>query len=137
MNRLRERAADFFMHELSLVEELVAACRDRAGGRAVRQVRVRCPASVDAEELCAGFAFAANRLALSATDPCLVAAELKVDPVPVHLACACGYEGQLTEDHLAGHMSICPRCDHVGEVTDGLELVSMSFSDDMEPFGPP
>ena len=54
----------------------------------------------------------------------------------MHLACACGYQGQLTEDHLAGHMSICPRCGHVGEVTDGLELVSMSFADDMEPFGP-
>ena len=125
------------MHELSLVEELVAACSGRAGGRAVRQVRVRCPASVDAEELCAGFVFAANRLALSGTDPCLVAAELKVDLAPVHVACACGYEGQLTEDHLAGHMSICPRCGHVGEVTDGLELVSMSFSYDMEPFGAP
>ena len=125
------------MHELSLVEELVATCRGRAGGRAVRTVRVRCPASVDAEELCEGFAFAAHRLAISASDPCLVAAELKVEPVAVHLACACGYEGQLTEDHLAGHMSICPRCGHVGEVTDGLELVSMSFSDDMEPFGPP
>ena len=53
------------MHELSLVEELVATCCGRAGGRAVRAVRVRCPASVDAEELCEGFAFAANRLAVS------------------------------------------------------------------------
>lgn len=124
------------MHELSLVEELVAICSGRAEGRAVRTVRVRCPAGVDAEELCEGFAFAAHRLAVSASDRCLVAAELKVEPIPVQLVCACGYQGQLTEDHLAGHMSICPRCGHVGEVTDGLELVSMSFADDMEPFGP-
>ena len=123
------------MHELSLVEELVATCCGRAGGRAVRAVLVRCPASVDAEELCECFAFAANRLAASGLDPCLVAAELKVEPVPVHLDCACGYDGQLTEDHLAGHMSICPRCGHVGEVTDGLELVSISFADHVEPFG--
>ncbi len=125
------------MHELSLVEELVAICSGRAGGRAVREVQVRCPASVDAEELCAGFAFAANRLAASGRDLCLVAAELKVEPVRVHLDCACGYRGQLTEDHLSGHMSICPQCGRVGEVTDGLELVSISFADDMEPFGPP
>jgi Zn finger protein HypA/HybF involved in hydrogenase expression len=124
------------MHELSLVEQLVATCCCRAGGRAVRTVRVRCPASVDADELCDGFAFAANRLAASASDPCLVVAELKVERIPVHLACACGYEGQLTDDHLAGHMSICPGCGRVGEITDGLELVSMSFSDGMEPFGP-
>lgn len=123
------------MHELSLVEELVATCCSRAGGRTVRTVRVRCPASVDAEELCEGFAFAAHRLAIAATDRCLVVAELKVETVAVRLACACGYRGQLTEDHLAGHMSICPGCGHVGEVTDGLELVSMSFADDMEPFG--
>jgi Zn finger protein HypA/HybF involved in hydrogenase expression len=132
-----EWVADFSMHELSLVEELVATCCGRARGRAVRTVRVRCPASVNAEELREGFAFAVHRVAVSATDSCLVAAELKVEPVPVHLACACGYEGRLTEDQLAGHMSICPRCGHVGEVTDGLELVSMSFADDMEPFGPP
>jgi Zn finger protein HypA/HybF involved in hydrogenase expression len=115
----------------------VAACCGRAGGRAVRTVWVRCPAGVDAEELREGFAFAAHRLAVSASDQCLVAAELKVEPIPVHLVCACGYEGELTEDHLAGHMSICPRCGQVGDVTDGLELVSMSFSDNMEPFGPP
>jgi Zn finger protein HypA/HybF involved in hydrogenase expression len=99
-------------------------------------VRVRCPASVDAEELREGFAFAANRLAVSAADPSLVAAELKVERVPVHLACTCGYKGQLTEDHVAGHMTICPRCGCVGEAAAGLELVSMSFSDDREPFGP-
>ncbi len=124
------------MHELSLAEELVATCRGHARGRAVRAVQVRCPASLDAEELSEGFAFAANRLAASASDPCLVVAELEVEPVPVQLACACGYEGLLTDDHVAGHMSICPRCGHVGEVTDGLELVSMTFADGMEPFGP-
>jgi Zn finger protein HypA/HybF involved in hydrogenase expression len=124
------------VHELSLAEELVATCRGHAGGRTVRAVRVRCPASLDTEELCESFAFAANRLAASASDPCLVVAELKVEPVPVHLACPCGYEGLLADDHVAGHISICPRCGHVGEVTDSLELVSMSFADDMEPFGP-
>jgi Zn finger protein HypA/HybF involved in hydrogenase expression len=124
------------MHELSLAEELAATCCGRAAGRDVRAVRVRCPASVDPEELSEGFAFAANRLAASGSDRCLVAAELRVEPVAVHLICACGYEGHLTGDHVAGHMTICPQCGRVGEVSDGLELVSMSFADDMESFGP-
>jgi Zn finger protein HypA/HybF involved in hydrogenase expression len=111
-------------------------CRRRAGGRTVRAVQVRCPASMDTEELCDGFAFAANRLAASTSDRCLVVAELNLEPVPVHLACACGYEGLLTEDHIAGHVSVCPLCGRVGEVTEGLELVSMSFADDVEPLGP-
>ncbi len=112
----------------------MATCTGRARGRAVRAVRVRCPASVDPEELYEGFAFAASRLAASASDACLVNAELKVEPVPVHLACPCGYEGELTDDHLAGHMSICPGCAQVAEVATGLELVGISFSDDLEPF---
>jgi Zn finger protein HypA/HybF involved in hydrogenase expression len=124
------------MHELSLAEELVATCAGRVGRRAVRVVRVRCLASVEAEELCEGFAFAASRLAASNGDPCLLAAELEVELVPVHLVCECGYEGQLTDDHIAGHMSVCPGCGHVGEVTDGLELVGVTFADDMVPFGP-
>ena len=124
------------MHELSLVEELVATCTGRAAGRTVAAVRVRCPVSVDAEELSESFAFTVNRLAILATDRCLVSAELKIEPVPIHLACPCGYNGQLTDDNVAGHMSICPRCEQVGEISDGLELVSMTFADGGEPFGP-
>jgi Zn finger protein HypA/HybF involved in hydrogenase expression len=114
------------MHELSLVDELVTACRERAQGRAVREVSVRCPASLDAAELSEGFGFAARQLA-SAGDTCLQAAELKLVAAPVHLKCACGYDGQPDGDNFAGHMVICPRCAHVGEADTGLELVNISF----------
>jgi Zn finger protein HypA/HybF involved in hydrogenase expression len=124
------------MHELSLVEELVAACRERAQGTAVREVWVRYPESLDAEELLEGFALAANELAVSAGDACLARSKLTLEPVPVLLECPCGFEGQLSPDHVAGHMSICPRCGQVGEAADGLELVRMSFCASGEPFGP-
>ncbi|HTT91360.1 MAG TPA: hydrogenase/urease maturation nickel metallochaperone HypA [Acidimicrobiales bacterium] len=124
------------MHELSLVEELVAACRQRAGGKAICRVVVRCPESLDVEELTSGFALAAKELAARTGDSCLARAELKVTLVPVDVSCACGYKGRPGADYLAGHMAICPACGHVGEAEAGLELVSMSFSNGVEPFGP-
>jgi Zn finger protein HypA/HybF involved in hydrogenase expression len=118
------------MHELSLVEELVSACREQAHGRSVCQVRVRCPASVDAGEVSECFALVAT-----GCDICLAGAELELEPVPVHLNCSCGYNDQLGTDHLAGHLAICPQCGHVGDIDAGLELVSMTFSKAVEPFG--
>jgi Zn finger protein HypA/HybF involved in hydrogenase expression len=120
------------MHELSLVEELVTACRERAQGRAICQAWVRCPANVDAAELSEGFSFAAKQLAAEG-DACLHAAELKLVLVPVNLKCTCGYEGHLDGDNFAGHMSICPRCAHISEADAGLELVSISFLDGPRP----
>jgi Zn finger protein HypA/HybF involved in hydrogenase expression len=123
------------MHELSLVEELVAVCRHRAQGRSVRQVCVRCPASVDAADLSEGFALTTSEAAL-AGDKWLAGAELKVEPVPVMLRCPCGFEGELSREHVAGHVSICPHCGQVGEAAGRLELVSINFCGDVEPFGP-
>lgn len=115
------------MHELSLVDELVAVCRERAQGRPIRQVRVRCPASVGAEELRAGFALAAKEVAGAVGDRCLAGAELRLQLVPVQLRCPCGFEGQLSEEYLAGHMTVCPQCGRVADADDGLDLVSISF----------
>jgi Zn finger protein HypA/HybF involved in hydrogenase expression len=124
------------MHELSLVDELVATCREQAQGRPVHQVLVRCPATVDAEELSQAFAIATRQLALSAGDSDLGAAELRLELVPVRLSCGCGFAGELTSDDLAGHMSVCPQCARVGEADAGLELVSISFAEAIEAFGP-
>jgi Zn finger protein HypA/HybF involved in hydrogenase expression len=123
------------MHELSLVDELLAVCRERAGGRAVRQIWVRCPATVDAAELADAFALAASGSVAKTSDPWLAGAELKLEPVPVWLECPCGYKGQLEPDHLAGHLAICPSCGHVSDADASLELVSMTFSERVEPFG--
>jgi Zn finger protein HypA/HybF involved in hydrogenase expression len=136
MPKPKRYVVDLAMHELSLVDELVATCRSRANGRTVQEVWVRCPTTVNPAELSVGFAMAARQLAVSAGDPSLEAAELKLELVPVHLRCACGYEGQLSAEDLAGHMSVCPQCAHIGEADACLELVGMSFADAIEPFGP-
>jgi Zn finger protein HypA/HybF involved in hydrogenase expression len=124
------------MHELSLAVELVAACRERAQGRAVREVLVRCPASVDLRELSEAFALVVQEIAVTADDACLVGCELRLERVPVVLRCPCGYQGKLTRDDIAGHMTICPGCGQVGEAAGGLELVNVSFCEGVVPFGP-
>lgn len=118
------------MHELSLAEELAAACREQARGRSVRQVRVRCPANIDADELSECFALVAAEDA-----NCLKGAQLELEPVPVYMNCSCGYDGPLEATHTAGHLAVCPRCGQVGDAGTGLELVSVSFWNWVEPFG--
>jgi Zn finger protein HypA/HybF involved in hydrogenase expression len=117
------------------VDELVETCREHARGRSVHQVRVRCPTTVDAEELSLAFAAASRRLYASTGDANLATAELKLELVPVRLSCACGFEGKLTNEDLAGHMSICPQCARVGEADARLELLSITFAEVIEPFG--
>jgi Zn finger protein HypA/HybF involved in hydrogenase expression len=123
------------VHELSLVEELVETCRDRARGRAVHQVSVRCPTTVDADELSTGFALASGPLSGPPGEPGPKTVDLKLEIVPVRLSCACGCEGELTSADLAGHMSVCPRCGRVDEADARLELISMTFAEAVEPFG--
>jgi Zn finger protein HypA/HybF involved in hydrogenase expression len=115
------------MHELSLVEELITKCRERAEGRTVGEVLVRCSAGIDADEVSEGFAFLAPQDPEPGGSACLTRAQLKVETVPAYLNCRCGFEGELDKDHLAGHVGICPRCGHVGEVLATMELVAMSF----------
>ena len=125
------------MHELSLVEELVSECRRLAAGRPVVEVWARCASGVDLEELSDGFTFVTREAARHDSDGCLATAELKLEQLPVQLRCGCGFEGQLSEDHMAGHMSICPGCGQVGEVETGLELVRLKFAEGTEPSPPP
>jgi hydrogenase nickel incorporation protein HypA/HybF len=117
------------MHELSLIEELLAECRLRADGRAVAVVWVRCSSAVDQVELAQGFALLAGQVGAGPDgDPCLSNAELKVESVPVRFGCSCGFAGELGKDHLTGHIGVCPACGRVGEVDAGVELVTLSFA---------
>jgi len=114
------------MHELSLVEDLVSKCSALAAGRMVVEVRARCASGIDPAELSDAFTLM-RQSAGPYGDPCLNRAELKLEPLPVELRCGCGFAGQLSEDHMAGHMSVCPRCGQVGEVETGLELVGIKL----------
>jgi Zn finger protein HypA/HybF involved in hydrogenase expression len=124
------------VHELSLVEELVAECHRRANGRRVLEVWARCPVSVDYGELSETFAVLASQLPGPGEAPLLRQASLKLMPKPLYLSCPCGFEGELGAGEYAGHMGICPECDRVVELEAGLELVAMSYAD-IEPFGRP
>jgi Zn finger protein HypA/HybF involved in hydrogenase expression len=124
------------MHELSLVEELVSTCRRLADGRAVVSVSARCPTSVDQDELSAAFVLLAQQAAYELGDDCLSSARLDLEAVPVHLKCHCGFEGDLGEGQLAGHMSICPQCSHVGEVDARLEVLRIELARGVKPFDP-
>lgn len=116
------------MHELSLVEELITKCRERAEGRTVVEVWVRCSAGIDADEVSEGFAFLAPQEPERDGSACLTRAQLKVETVPAYLNCHCGFGGELGKDHLVGHVGICPRCDDVSEVRTTMEVVAMSFA---------
>jgi Zn finger protein HypA/HybF involved in hydrogenase expression len=124
------------VHELSLVEELVSTCRRLAEGRTVVQVSARCPAGVDAEELSAAFVLVTRQLADDRVDQCMRTAHLNIETVPVHLNCQCGFEADLCEGQLAGHMSICPRCGQVAEADGRLELLRMELAPGVKPFDP-
>jgi Zn finger protein HypA/HybF involved in hydrogenase expression len=95
------------MHELSLVTELVAECVQRAGGRQVTAVEVRCPVGVDADEL--------------------TGAVLEIETVPQVLTCECGFAGEVDPEQCAGHMVVCPACSRVHEAPDALELIAVRF----------
>jgi Zn finger protein HypA/HybF involved in hydrogenase expression len=108
------------MHELSLVNELVAECARRADGHPVAVVEVRCPAGTDADEIADAFA------QLTAGGP-LGGAVLRLQTVPQVLSCDCGFAGEVGPDHCAGHMVICPGCARVHEAPDALELVAVEL----------
>ncbi|HUB71082.1 MAG TPA: hydrogenase/urease maturation nickel metallochaperone HypA [Acidimicrobiales bacterium] len=114
------------MHELSLVESLLEECSTRAGGRQVAGLRVRCHEGIDAEEISECFGF------LTSSEPQrwgrLCGATIEVERVPARMKCACGRDGVLGSQDVAGHIGICPSCGHAGELGNGLELVGIAYS---------
>jgi Zn finger protein HypA/HybF involved in hydrogenase expression len=109
------------MHELSLVEELVVECARRAGGRTVTLARVRCPVTIELDEVEQAFQV------LTAGGP-LAAARLEIESFSPTLACGCGFSGPLGKEDTAGHMLVCPRCAAVHESHDALELVTVELA---------
>jgi hydrogenase nickel incorporation protein HypA/HybF len=89
------------MHEFGLCEGVLAAVRQRAGGRQVAGIRVRFGVrhAVDAESLAQAFAMVAEGTEAAG-------ATVELVTVPVTITCAdCGFSGE-TGDLLA----TCPRC---------------------------
>ncbi len=109
------------MHELSLVQELVTECERRAEGRPVAVVEVRCPVTIEVEEVEQAFRV------LTADGP-LEAARLEIDTFSPTLTCGCGFSGPVGTEQSVGHMLICPGCAAVHEAHDTLELVTVQIA---------
>jgi Zn finger protein HypA/HybF involved in hydrogenase expression len=109
------------VHELSLVEELVAECERRARGRTVTLVLVRCPVTIEVEEVEQAFRV------LTADGP-LEGSRLEIDTFSPTLSCGCGFSGPVGREQSAGHMLICPGCAAVHEAHDTLELVTVQIA---------
>jgi Zn finger protein HypA/HybF involved in hydrogenase expression len=105
------------VHELSLVAELVELVERHAAGRTVKTVRARCAGVAGAEDL--RFAFA--QLSRDA----LPGAALEIESEPAHLACACGFSGDIEPASAAGHLGVCPGCGRVQEIPSCFELVGI------------
>lgn len=109
------------VHEVSLVAELVDICEQRAGGRRVTVVRVRHATTIPVEAIEQAFTMLTAHGSLSG-------ARLEAQPFDIRLACACGFDGVLDHDDLAGgSMAICPRCSAVSTLhrTAELELIEV------------
>ncbi|HTW10454.1 MAG TPA: hypothetical protein VME46_23315 [Acidimicrobiales bacterium] len=115
------------MHELSLVDELVATCLQLADGRPVLEVWARCPAGTDMDEVGEYFALLA-RSGPPGQGSCLERAELRLEQRDVELCCTCGFTGALGPDDIAGHIGVCPVCGRASEIRERLEVVAMSFA---------
>ena len=109
------------MHELSLVAELVAECERRASGSTVTSVQVRCPATIELDEVEQAFHV------LTADGP-LETARLEIETFPSTLSCGCGFSGPVGKEDTAGHMLVCPRCAAVHESHATLELVGIQLA---------
>ncbi len=110
------------MHEISLVEQLVAAAEDRAGGAPVTAVHVRYATTIPEAALRDTFAM------LAGSGP-LAAARLDAEPFDVHLSCPCGFDGALGHDDLIeSSVAICPACGDVSTRTRTAELELLGVS---------
>jgi Zn finger protein HypA/HybF involved in hydrogenase expression len=104
------------VHEVSLVEALIADCVSRTGGRPVKLVSVRYASSVPE----AGLRQAFTMLSRGTT---LEGARLEAEPFEVTLACACGFVGALGHDDLvSAAIAVCPACGEVTTLSRTAEL---------------
>jgi hydrogenase nickel incorporation protein HypA/HybF len=103
------------VHEFGLCEGVLEAVRNRAGGRPVSGIRVRCGVrhAVDPETMAQAFGFVATGTEAEG-------AEVDVVTVPVTVNCRdCGAVSESTDV-----LTVCPRCAASDvEVTGGDELV--------------
>jgi hydrogenase nickel incorporation protein HypA/HybF len=107
------------VHEFGLCEGVLQAVRERAGGRPVSGIRLRCGVrhAVDAETMAQAFGFVAA--GTEAAD-----AAVEVVTVPVTVNCRdCGAVSESTDV-----LTTCPRCESGDvELTGGDELVLESL----------
>ena len=103
------------MHEFGLCEGVLEAVRNRAGGRPVSGIRVRCGVrhAVDPETMAQAFGFVATGTEAEG-------AAVEVVTVPVTVDCQdCGAVGESSDV-----LTVCPRCGSTAvEVSGGDELV--------------
>ncbi len=107
------------MHEFGLCEGVLAAVRQRAGGRQVAGVRVRFGVrhAVDQESLAQAFSVVAE-----GTEAAGAAVELVT--VPALICCRdCGFSGETTD-----LLAVCPSCSGADvEMSGGDEMVLESI----------
>jgi len=103
------------MHEFGLCEGVLEAVRNRAAGRPVSGIRVRCGVrhAVDPETMAQAFGFIAAGTEAEGAD-------VEVITVPVTVTCReCGAASESTDV-----LTACPRCEGSDvELTGGDELV--------------
>ena len=103
--------------------ELVEACLREARGAAVRRIRIRHASTASEDVIRQAFSM------LTADGP-LAGAELATEPMPILLACACGFAGPLGPDEHAGPGSVvCPACAaiHVPPRQPEIELLELDL----------
>jgi hydrogenase nickel incorporation protein HypA/HybF len=107
------------MHEFGLCEGVLAAVRQRAGGRKVAEVRVRFGVrhAVDSESLAQAFSMIAE-----GTEAAGAAVELVT--VPALISCRdCGLSGETTD-----LLAVCPGCAGTDvEISGGDEMILESI----------
>lgn len=92
------------MHELSLVEELVRVCVERAAGRPVSVVRVRHASTLPRDVLVEAFGQLARGTVLAG-------AQLDATGVQRLLRCpGCGFHGALRHEDVMPGTAVCPGC---------------------------
>lgn len=112
------------MHELSLVSELAEEATRLAAGRTVRSVSIRCPETLDADELRFAFELVSSGVLEGST--------LEIEQTPVSISCGCGYVGSPAEGG-SEHIVCCPLCFAPHDVDASVELVRLGLGLGLEP----